>query len=288
MATGRNVTAMDLPVFDAGTPAAPVVAALRVAGAAVVAGLLDADTADRCAVEMRPEFDLRGRRQESDFNGYRTLRISSVLGYAPATAAPIGHPLVLEVADAILRPHCLGYRIGSATGIEILPGEDDQVLHRDDTIYPVRIPGMEFQIGVMWALDDFTEENGATRVALGSHLHADYDEHDLSSSARAEMPKGSALFYMGSLWHGGGANRSDGPRMGLVNTYALGWLRQEVNQYLAVPPEVAARYDKTVRRLLGYAKHGDILGYGHRIGAPRIPDKPDGVLDNGLDVWVWD
>ncbi len=102
------------------------------------------------------------------------------------------------------------------------------------------------------------------------------------------MPRGSALFYMGSLWHGGGANRSNGPRMGLINTYALGWLRQEVNQYLAVPPEVAARYDKTIRRLLGYAKHGDILGYGHRIGASRIMGGPEGELDNGLDVWVWD
>ncbi len=279
---------MELPVFDAATPASAVVAALRTAGAAVVTDLLDEDAVDLCAAEMRSEFDQRGRQQESDFNGYRTLRISSVLGYAPAAARMVGHPLVLEVADAVLLPHCFAYRIGSATGIEILPGEGDQVLHRDDTIYPISIPGMEFQIGVMWAIDDFTEENGATRVALGSHRLTDHDGPALSCVVQASMPSGSALFYMGSLWHGGGANRSNGPRMGLINTYALGWLRQEVNQYLAVPPEVAARYDKTIRRLLGYAKHGDILGYGHRIGASRIMSEPEGELDNGLDVWVWD
>lgn len=168
------MTAMELPVLDAAEPASAVVAALRSAGAAVVTGLLDVDAVDRCAAELRPEFDQRGHQQENDFNGYRTLRISSVLGYAPATAGMVGHPLVLDVADAILLPHCLAYRIGSTTGIEILPGESDQVLHRDDTIYAVRIPGMEFQIGVMWAIDDFTEENGATRVALGSHRLADW------------------------------------------------------------------------------------------------------------------
>ena len=280
--------AMELPVLDAAAPAPAVVAALRTAGAAVVTDLLDVDAVDLCAEEMRSEFDQRGRQQENDFNGYRTLRISSVLGYAPAAARMVGHPLVLDVADAVLLPHCLAYRIGSATGIEILPGESDQVLHRDDTIYPIRIPGMEFQIGVMWAIDDFTEENGATRVALGSHRLTDHDGPALSCVVQASMLRGSALFYMGSLWHGGGANRSNGPRMGLINTYALGWLRQEVNQYLAVPPEVAARYDKTIRRLLGYAKHGDILGYGHRIGASRIMGEPEGELDNGLDVWVWD
>ncbi len=279
---------MELPVLDAAASASAVVTALRSAGAAVVTGLLDGDAVDRCAAEMRLEFDQRGRQQENDFNGYRTLRISSVLGYAPAAASMVGHPLVLDVADAILRPHCLSYRIGSTTGIEILPGESDQVLHRDDTIYPIRIPGMEFQIGVMWAINDFTGENGATRVALGSHLIAEDGDPALSRVVQASMPRGSALFYMGSLWHGGGANRSNGPRMGLINTYALGWLRQEVNQYLAVPPKVAARYDKTIRRLLGYAKHGEVLGYGHRIGASRIMSEPEGELDNGLDVWVWD
>jgi ectoine hydroxylase-related dioxygenase (phytanoyl-CoA dioxygenase family) len=279
---------MHLPVFENDADSDTVIGALRRTGAAVVKNVLDADIVDACAAEMRPEFDSRGRLQEDDFNGYRTLRISSVLGYAPTTAQMIGHPLVLAVADEILKPHCMAYRIGSTTGIEILPGEDHQVLHQDDSIYPLRIPGVEFQIDVMWALNDFTEENGGTRVVLGSHAVSTHDDETLGEPVQAVMPKGSVLFYMGSLWHGSGANRSNAPRMGLINTYALGWLRQEVNQYLAVPPEIAIRYDKTIRRLLGYTKHGRMLGHGHRVGAARVPHTPGQDASTGLDVWVWD
>jgi ectoine hydroxylase-related dioxygenase (phytanoyl-CoA dioxygenase family) len=278
---------MQLPVFENNADSESVVGALRRTGAAVVTNVLDADIVDACAVEIRAEFDGRGKLQQDDFSGYRTLRCSSVLGYAPTTARMIGHPWVLAVADAILKPHCLAYRIGSTTGIEILPGEDDQVLHQDDSIYPLRIPGIEFQIGVMWALNDFTEDNGGTRVVLGSHAVSACDEA-LGEPVQAVMPKGSVLFYMGSLWHGGGANRSSGPRLGLINTYALGWLRQEVNQYLAVPPEIAARYDETVRRLLGYTKHGQYLGAGHRPGAARTRHRPGRDDGTGLDMWVWD
>lgn len=279
---------MHLPVFENDVAGDAVIGALRRTGAAVIKNVLDTDIVDACAAEMRQEFGSRGRLQENDFNGYRTLRISSVLGYAPSTAQMIGHPLVLAVADEILKPHCMAYRIGSTTGIEILPGEDDQVLHQDDSIYPLRIPGVEFQIGVMWALNDFTEENGGTRVVLGSHAVSTRDDETLGEPVQAVMPKGSVLFYMGSLWHGGGANRSNAPRMGVINTYALGWLRQEVNQYLAVPPEIAILYDKTIRRLLGYTKHGRHLGHGHRVGAARVPHTPGQDASTGLDVWVWD
>jgi ectoine hydroxylase-related dioxygenase (phytanoyl-CoA dioxygenase family) len=111
-----------------------------------------------------------------------------------------------------------------------------------------------------------TAENGATRVIPGSHRHSDPWPPDEAGLVQAEMPTGSALFYMGSTWHGGGANRSDAPRMGLINTYSLGWLRQETNQYLAVPPEIAAQYPPRIRRLIGYARHSPILGFGRAEG----------------------
>jgi ectoine hydroxylase-related dioxygenase (phytanoyl-CoA dioxygenase family) len=173
--------------------------------------------------------------------------------------------MVLEVADAILLPSCAEYQIGSTTGIEILPGESDQQLHRDDTPYPIQIAGLELQIGVMWAFNDFTAENGATRVVPGSHrfLRA-WHRPDLTHWAQAVMPKGSAVFYLGSIWHGGGANRSQAPRAGLINTYCLGWLRSEENHTLEVPPQSARQYDERIRRLLGYTTHGaglDQLGY---------------------------
>ena len=122
---------MQLPVFENDTDGHTVVGAMRRTGAAVVKNVLDDDIVDACAAEMRPELDARGGLQEDDFTGHRTLRISSVLGYAPTTARMIGHPLVLAVADDILKPHCLTYRIGSTTGLEILSGEDNQDLHQD-------------------------------------------------------------------------------------------------------------------------------------------------------------
>jgi ectoine hydroxylase-related dioxygenase (phytanoyl-CoA dioxygenase family) len=180
-----------------------------------------------------------------------------VLSAAPSAAALVDHDMLVGVADAILLPHCATYQVGSMTAIEILPGESAQALHRDDSLYPIDNAGMELQIGVMWALSDFTAENGGTRVVPGSHRFLrSWHLPDVSDWVSAAMPKGSALFYMGSTWHGGGANQSDAPRMGLINTYSLGWLRQESNQYLETPPEAAAQFEPRLRALLGYTPHG--------------------------------
>lgn len=110
---------------------------------------------------------------------------------------------------------------------------------------------------MIWALTDFTAENGATRVVAGSHRYLRaWHRPDLSRCAQSVMPKGSALLYLGSTWHGGGANRSGCTRTGLINTYSLGWLRPESNHILEVPPQTARRYEERVRRLLGYTPHG--------------------------------
>ena len=181
-------------------------------------------------------------------------------------ALPISR--VIEVADAVLKRHCINYRVGSSTAIEVHPGEKTQVLHRDDDFYPIRIPGVEFQISAMWALDEFTAENGATRVVSGSQDLRSLDSIKEKDVEQAVMPSGSVLFYLGSTVHGGGANNSDAPRAGLITTYSLGWLRQEENQYLTVPSKVLKKYPDNVRRLLGYQSHGDYLGV--------YPDDPDG------------
>ena len=65
---------------------------------------------------------------------------------------------------------------------------------------------------------------------------------DADHTVQATMSKGSVLLYLGSMLHGGGANRTELPRMGLVNTYALGWLRQEENHNFAIPREIADSY----------------------------------------------
>ena len=268
---------MPLEYFDPEADTADVIAALKRDGATVVTDLVAPEVADSVLAELRVPFDKVGKCDESDFNGYKTLRVSGVLGISPTSAELVAHPRVMEVADDILLAHCLNYRIGSLTAIEIHPGETDQYLHTDDGVYPLRIPGVQFQVSALWALEDFTEENGATRVALGSHVdqgsNRNYTQQREYDGARdipeevvqAVMPKGSALFYLGTTLHGAAANRTNKPRAGLINTYALGWLRQEENQYLNVPREIAAQHSETIQRLMGYQMH-------RTLGAFQNPD----------------
>jgi len=269
---------MPLQYFDPDVDTADIIKALQRDGAAVVRNQVGPEVTDAILTELRKPFDEVGKCDESDFNGYKTLRVSGILGISPTSAELVAHPRAMEVADAILLAHCLNYRIGSLTAIEIHPGETNQTLHVDDGIYPVRMPGMQLQVSAMWALEDFTEENGATRVALGSHVdqgtnryYNREEEFDGASDSpddvvQAVMPKGSVLFYMGATRHGGGANRSDKPRAGLINTYALGWLRQEENQYLNVPRKIAEQHSKTIQRLMGYQMHRTLGAFQHPDG----------------------
>ncbi|MEM9500150.1 MAG: phytanoyl-CoA dioxygenase family protein, partial [Pseudomonadota bacterium] len=180
----------------------------------------------------------------------------------------IAHPLVTGVADHVLKRHCETYQIGSSTAIEIHPGEGAQDLHRDDDFYPMRIPGVEWQLSAMWAMTDFTAQNGATRVVPCSQDLRPIESITEAQCCQAEMPRGSVLFYLGGTVHSGGQNQSDAPRTGLITTYSLGWLRQEENHYLTVPREMAESYPEHVRRLMGYQSHGPYLGV--------YPGDPDG------------
>ena len=241
-----------------------VAAATLKDGAAIVSGLVPTSLAETIAGELRENLDNFGYRSKRAFAGFDTNRCHHVLEEAPSSVHLISNDMVMDVADIILLPHCESYRIGSITAIEICPGQKLQNLHRDNCIYPVSLPGMEMLIGCVWALTDFTQENGATQIVPGSHRHISMGEDiDVSNVELAVMPKGSALFYLGSTMHGAGENRSDEARMGLINIYSLGWLRQETNQYLSVPLELARNYDERMRGLLGYTTHdrlGDRLG----------------------------
>jgi ectoine hydroxylase-related dioxygenase (phytanoyl-CoA dioxygenase family) len=264
---------MPLEYFQPDATDQEVIAALERDGACVVLNQAPAETIDAVNADFRAPFDELGRYDEDDFHGYKTLRIAGILGVSRAAADLVEHPRVLAVADAVLLPNCENYRIGSLSGIEILPGEDEQVLHVDDSIYPLRLGSTQLQISAMWALEDFTVENGATRVVPGSHHSPVYTGFHMDESVaeivQAVMPRGSLLLYLGSTLHGGGANLSEAPRAGLINTYALGWLRQEENQYLNVPREVAETHSTTIQRLMGYCRH---VSPGGTLGAWQNPD----------------
>ncbi len=246
-----------IPKFGNTEPVSEVVAALRTSGAAIVSSAVSQDLMEVVAAELRSGFDSCALTEQSAFDGGKTNRFNQVLRASSGAADLVEHDWVIAVADEILLPHCANYTIGSMTAIEILPGEDGQALHRDDTIYPIDLAGLELQIGVMWAISDFNEENGATRVVPGSHRYLrSWHLPNLGEWQSAEMSSGSVLFYLGSTWHGGGANLSQSSRIGLINTYCLGWLRQESNQYFENPPHVARHLSPSLRALLGYTPHG--------------------------------
>lgn len=261
-----------LETFDRNPDPLQAAAALRRDGAVVITAQASTDIVERVAAELRSHFDSEGHYAENDFNGYNTLRVSAILAKSRTAAELIGDQSLLKIVDEILLQFCDAYQIGSTTGIEIFPSESAQELHRDDSIYPMRIQGVEWQLSIMWALNDFTVENGATQVVPGSHRWHSERTATSDEILQMDMPAGSALIYLGTTLHGGGENRSDHPRMGLVNTYSLGWLRQEVNQYLTIPRDVIESYPEHIQRVMGFQVHGEFLG--------KYPDDPDDTWYN--------
>ena len=259
---------MAIPTHSAHEPTSDIIASLERYGAVVIENLLGEGVVDGISQDLRPEFDREGHLYQNTFNGHQTLRVGGVTKYSRHFPTLLLHPLVLEVADAILKPHCEVYQVGSTTAIEILPGEGAQVLHADDTCYPSHLLPFEAQISALCALDDFTLENGATRVVPREVGLTDPDEVREEHIVQAVMPRGSVVIYLGSTLHGGGENRSDAPRKAIVNTYCLGWLRQEENQYLTLTAEEVAEQSEEMRRMLGFQAHGPFLGVW--------PEDPDG------------
>ena len=167
------------------------------------------------------------------------------------------HPLVLGVLDRVLGH----YQLSAPAGIAIGAGETAQPLHPDDAIYPLARPHAELVVNVMWPLEDFTVANGATRIVPGSHRWTDRQPGPDTSTVAIEMPAGTALLYLGSVWHGGGANQTERKRLGVVLHYAVAWLRPVENHVLAVPPEVARALPERLQELLGYNICPPFIGY---------------------------
>ena len=172
------------------------------------------------------------------------------------------HPLILDAVGAVLA-HATSFQLHLTQVIAIGPGETAQQIHRDQWAFDFfPFPsGYEVQCNTIWAMSDFRAENGATRVIPGSHRLADRREFTPADTEPAAMPAGSVLFYTGALYHGAGANSSSAVRHGLNLTYAVSWLRQEENQYLAVPHDIARTLPEPLLRLMGYARGAYALGY---------------------------
>ena len=235
--------------------------ALGEEGAAIVDRLVDPAVLDRARQELDPFLAATPFGPDS-FAGRRTKRTGGLIARSQTCRDLIVHPLVVGAVDKVLS-HSSGFQLHLTQVISIDPGEPAQKIHRDQwafAFFPFP-KGYEVSCNTLWAMTDFTEENGATRLVPGSHRLEDRREFQISDTVPAEMPAGSVLLYTGSLYHGAGANRSAGVRYGLNITYAVSWLRQEENQYLSVPAEIARTLPAPLLRLMGYARGAYSLGY---------------------------
>lgn len=196
-------------------------------------------------------------RGRNPFEGFHTRRVYSPLAKTRALDDLVLSPWMEELATGLIGPHTLS----SLIAIDIGPGEVAQEIHYDAAAYPLPRTFREVVFNTMWALDDFTADNGATVVYPGSHLWEDGTPPPEAEPVQAVMPAGSVLIWPGRTLHGGGANHTDRPRLGLVIELVAGWLRQHENIQAAVPPEVARELPERMQELIGYHLYPQFLGY---------------------------
>ena len=246
-------------------------------GYTIVRDVFDAERADALIERLdRLEVDLGVEPGSNSFEGSRTVRIYNLLAHGDLFAAIPVEPAVLSVVEGVLDPGCL---VSSLSSIAIGPGEPPQPIHADDQVMPLAKPHVATVCNSMWALTDFTEENGATRLVPGSHRwdHSpEYGRH--YDSIPAEMERGSVLVWHGSLWHGGGGNRTDARRYGIAMNYCAGWVRQQENQQLGLSLETVRGFSPRLRQLCGFDTYRGLIGHIDRrtpaealLGAEHTP-----------------
>ena len=228
----------------------------------IIDGLIDQKEVNLLNKDLAPYLknDVFGR---DEFTGFKTKRIGALIARSEACRNLALQPLVNEVSEKYLSPFCDGYQLHFTSAVSIGPGESKQILHRDRGIWGGYLPRrIEPLMSTIWAVTEFTKENGATQIVPGSHLWEKDRIPKENEIAYAEMKPGSVLLYTGTVLHGGGANSSKNDiRTGVFLHYALNWLRQEENQYLSCPPDIAKDIPQEVRSLIGYSKGGYILGF---------------------------
>jgi hypothetical protein len=249
--------------LGAETAPADIADVLREDGCVIISDLASSEMMDQVAAELEP-YVAATSAGDDEFLGHSTRRTGALIARSPSARSLVAQPTILDTLDRVLGDHGSTFQIDLTQLVDIGPNEPAQMLHRDQWSfdhYPFPV-GFEAEISTMWAVTEFTEAMGATRVVVGSHQWEDEPSAvDPALTTGAVMTKGSVLLYVGSIFHGGGANTSDVHRIGINVGYSLGWLRQEENQYLACPPEIARTLPEGLLRLMGYQRGSFGLGY---------------------------
>jgi ectoine hydroxylase-related dioxygenase (phytanoyl-CoA dioxygenase family) len=226
-------------------------------GFVIIPDMISQEVVENIRKESASFLEYEGR---TEFEGYKTRRIYSVIEKTLSCNPLVEHPLVMALLDRLFQPN---YLLSQLQVIDVLPGEVMQPLHTDDGFYPIARPRPPFGAALIWALDDFTAENGATMVYPGSHKWGDVPpgEIDVSKMVPAVMPSGSAVFFLGTLWHCAGANNTDKSRLAATTQYCEPWARQQENYCLAISRERAKMCSTQVQKLLGYSMQFPFIGF---------------------------
>ena len=252
--------AVGLHHFTADADPADVSDHLRRFGYAIVDDVADADLLDRLEAEAMPYIEASAAGRDT-YDGRFTRRTGALVARCPSVRPLVMHPLVVEAVGHFLG-HATAVQLHLTQIISVEPGETRQKLHRDEMAFDFFDFGPDYhvQCNTMWALSDFTAANGATWILPGTSV-LDDEASQAVAGAQAEMGRGSVLFYDGKVLHGAGANTGRSVRRGVNITYAVGWVRQEENQYLACPSEIARTLDDDLLRMMGYTQGAFALGY---------------------------
>jgi ectoine hydroxylase-related dioxygenase (phytanoyl-CoA dioxygenase family) len=270
--------------FDASAPLKDISAQLDEDAAVIIDNVLSGDQLSALRSDLDPYLhDVPHGR--NDFSGYATKRVGALVARSATCRDLVLNAHVNGLADIVLGQHADGYQLHFTQAVSIGPGESAQTLHRDRGVWGGYIPRrIETQLSTIWAVNDFTRDNGATLLVPGSQ-HWDKDRQpEPHEIAAAEMSAGSVVVYTGTVMHGGGTNVTESNRIGVLLHYTLNWLRQEENQYLSCPPHVAKDLSPELRALIGYSQGGTVLGFYSEPGGPgEGPEiaSPNRLFDTG-------
>lgn len=247
--------------LPANTNAEKIIEILRKDGGVIIDNVLSSVELEELNKEIQP-FLAKTAEGTNEFSGHQTKRVGALMARSKSCQKLALNPLVNQACRKYLEPFCDGYQLHFSQVVSIAKGQGNQMLHKDRYVWGGYVPdNIETQFSTIWAVSDFTKENGATQVVPGSHLWDRKRKPLPEEITWAEMKAGSVFIYSGSTIHGGGANETNDDRVGALLHYTLNWLRQEENQYLSCPPEVAKELPKELRSLIGYSAGGPVLGF---------------------------
>ncbi len=227
-------------------------------GYIIIENLISPELVAKIKDDLIPRFSYDSGR--NNFEGFKTQRLYAFFEKSLICNPLVEHPLILGCLDRVFEPN---YLLSQLQAINILPGEEQQPLHHDDLFYRVPRPRPALGAATIWAIDEFTQQNGATVVIPGSHLWDDRQptKDDLKNLEPVVMPAGSVVFFLGTLWHAGGANRTDAARLCVSAQYCAPWCRTQENYSLSLSRETVKKCSEHIQRMLGYSIHAPFMGF---------------------------